>query len=258
MFGQVVPPQAEWSRPSLAYDADTIVHIPSSILLNHFFLPSDFRDDDAGGGFTEPNQPGALTELSSLLTLQNDSTICAGSDLPQLPPEEAWGSQPAGEFVNDAPYIPPSSSNRSYSPSVAPSTQPEYGATQQTPIQYPNFNIDPRLYQVRYRHSPLSVADLSQSSCCSPPVPTQVTIAKAQLHLIIATRAAAREAMGRTVAPPQALNPAWRAIPSALDLTTVNFHPIKQHPQSSLRQPITQHTTATTNASDWNTRGRTR
>jgi len=161
MFGQVVPPQAEWSRPSLVYDANAIVHIPPSVLLNHLFLPSSFRDDDFGGGFVEPNQPGALTELSSLLTLQTDSTICAGSDLPQLPPEEAWGSQPAGEFVDDAPFIPPSSSNRSYSPPVALTTQPEYGATQQGTTQYPNFNIDPRLYQVRDRHTFLSMTDLS-------------------------------------------------------------------------------------------------
>jgi len=160
MFGQVVPPQAERSRPSFACDADTIVHFPPSVLLNFLFLPSDFRDDDGGGGFVEPNQPGALTELSSLLTLQNDSTICAGSDLPQLPPEEAWGSHPADEFVDDAPFIPPSTSNRSYLPPVAPTTQPEY-ATQQTTAQYPNFNIDPRLYQVRGRHTPLPMADLS-------------------------------------------------------------------------------------------------
>ena len=160
MFGQVVPPQAEWSLPSFVYDADAIVHIPSSILLNHFFPPSGFRDDDAGGGFVEPNQPGALTELPSLLTLQTDSTICAGSDLPQLPPEEAWGSHP-DEFVDDAPFIPPSAPNRSYSSPVAPATQPEYGATQQTTVQYPNFNIDPRLYQVRGRHTFLSMADLS-------------------------------------------------------------------------------------------------
>ena len=161
MFGPVVPPQAEWSRPPFVYDADAIVHIPSSIPLNHFFLPSDFCGDDTGGGFVEPNQPGALTELSSLLTLQTDSTICAGSDLPQLPPGEAWGSQPAAEFVDDAPFIPPSTSNRSYSPPVAPTTQPEYGATQQTTTQFPNFNIDPRLWQVRGRHTFLSMADLS-------------------------------------------------------------------------------------------------
>ena len=161
MFGQVVPPQAEWSRPSFVYDADAIVHIPPSILLNHLFLPSDFRDDDASGGFVESNQPGALTELSSLLTLQTDSTICAGSDLPQLPPEEAWGSQPAGEFVDDAPFIPPPTSNRSYSPPVAPTTQPEYSATQQAASQYPDFNIDPRLYQVRGCHAPLSMTGLS-------------------------------------------------------------------------------------------------
>ena len=160
MFGPVVPPQAEWSRSSFVYDADAIVHLPPSILLNHLFHPSDFCDGGAGGGFVEPNQPGALTELSSLLTLQTDSTICAGSDLPQLPPEEAWGSQPAGEFVDDAPFIPPSSSNRSYSPPVAPSTQPEYAATQQTTSQYPNFNIDPRLYQVRGCHIFLSMVEL--------------------------------------------------------------------------------------------------
>jgi hypothetical protein len=161
MFGRVVPPQAEWSRPSFVYDADAIVHIPSSVLLNHLFLPSDFRDDGAGGGFVESNQPSALTELSSLLTLQTDSTICAGSDLPPLPPEEAWGSQPAGEFVDDAPFIPPSTSHRSYSPPVGPTAQPEYGATQQATSQYPNFNIDPRLYQVRGRHIFLSMVDLS-------------------------------------------------------------------------------------------------
>lgn len=153
MFGQVVPPQAEWSRPSLVYDADAIVHIPPSILLNHFFHPSNFYDDDAGGGFVGSNQPGALTELSSLLTLQTDSTICAGSDLPQLPPEEAWGSQPAGEFVDDAPFIPPSTSNRSYSPPVASTTRPEYSATQQATSQYHNVNIDPRLFPVRGRHT---------------------------------------------------------------------------------------------------------
>jgi len=161
MFGQVVPPQAEWSRPSFVYDADAIVHFSPSIPLNHLFLPSDFRDDGAGGGFVGSNQPSALTELSSLLTLQTDSTICAGSDLPPLPPEEAWGSQPAGEFVDDAPFIPPSTSNRSYSPPVAPTTQPEYSATQQATSQYPNFNIDPRLYQVRVRHTFLSMLDLS-------------------------------------------------------------------------------------------------
>jgi len=161
MFGQVVPPQAEWSRPSFVYDADAIVHISPSIPLNYLFLPSDFRDDGAGGGFVGSNQPSALTELSSLLTLQTDSTICAGSDLPPLPPEEAWGSQPAGEFVDDAPFIPPSTSNRSYSPPVVPTTQPEYSATQQATSQYPNFNIDPRLYQVRVRHTFLSMLDLS-------------------------------------------------------------------------------------------------
>ena len=159
MFGQVAPPQAEWSRPSFVYDADAIVHIPPSILLNYLFLPSDSRDDDGGGGFVQPNQPGALTELSSLLTLQTDSTICAGSDLPQLPREEAWGSQPADEFVDDTPFIPPSAPNRSYSPPVAPTTQPGYGATQQTTAPYPNFNIDPRLYQVRGRHTSLPMAD---------------------------------------------------------------------------------------------------
>lgn len=160
MFGQVVPPQAEWSRPSSGYDVDAIVHIPPSILLNHFFLPSHFRNDDAGAGFIESLRPGALTELSSLVTLQTDSTICAGPDLPQLPPEEAWGSQPPDEFVDDAPFIPPSTSSRPYSSPVAPSTQPEYSATQQTTTQFPNFNIDPRLYQVRVCHTPSSVADL--------------------------------------------------------------------------------------------------
>ena len=161
MFGQVVPPQAEWSRLPFVYDADATVHFPPSIPLNRFYLPSDFCDGDSGGGFIEPNQPGALTELSSLLTLQTDSTICAGSDLPQLPPEGAWGSQPAAEFVDDAPFIPPSASSRSYSPPVAPTTQPEYGATQQTAVQYPNFNIDPRLYQVRGRHTSSPMADVS-------------------------------------------------------------------------------------------------
>lgn len=161
MFGRVVPPQAEWSRPSSGYDVDAIVHIPPSILLNHFFLPSQFYNDDAGGGFIESTRPGALTELSSLLTLQTDSTICAGSDLPQLPPEEAWGSQPTDEFVDDTPFIPPSTSNRPYSSPVAPTIQTDYSATQQTAIQYPNFNIDPRLYQVRVCHTPSSTVDLS-------------------------------------------------------------------------------------------------
>jgi hypothetical protein len=160
MFGRVVPPQAEWSRPSSGYDVDAIVHIPPSILLNHFFLPSQFRIDDAGGGFIESTRPGALTELSSLVTLQTDSTICAGSGLPQLPPEEAWGSQPTDEFVDDAPFIPPSASNRSYSPPIGSNTQPEYSATQQTTTQYPNFNIDPRLYQVRLCHTSSSAVDL--------------------------------------------------------------------------------------------------
>ena len=160
MFGRVAPPQAEWSRPSSGYDVDAIVHIPPSILLNHFFFPSQFHNDDAGGGFTNSTRPGALTELSSLLTLQTDSTICAGSDLPQLPPEEAWGSQPADEFVDDAPFNPPSTSNRSYSPPVVPNTRPEYSATQPTTTQYPNFNIDPRLYQVRVCHTPSLAADL--------------------------------------------------------------------------------------------------
>ena len=161
MFGQVVPPQAEWSRPSSGYDVDAIVHIPPSLLLNHFFHPSQLRNDDASAGFIESIRPGALTELSSLLTLQTDSTICAGSDLPQLPPEEAWGSQPADEFVDDTPFIPPSTSNPSYSPPVAPTIQPEYSATQQTTTHYPNFNIDPRLYQVRVCHTPPSTVDLS-------------------------------------------------------------------------------------------------
>jgi hypothetical protein len=160
MFGQVVPPQAEWSRPSLVYDANAIVHIPPSILLNHFFLQPDLLGDDPRGGFVDSYKPGALTELSSLLTLQNDSTICAGSDLPQLPPEGAWGSQPNVEFADDPPFIPPSSSNRSYSTPVAPPTQPEYPATQETTPQYPNFNIDPRLYQVCPRHAPSPMADL--------------------------------------------------------------------------------------------------
>ena len=160
MFGPVVPPQAEWSRPSSGYDVDAVVHIPSSILLNHFFLPSQFHNDDLGGGFIGSTRPGALTELSSLLTLQTDSTICAGSDLPQLPPEEAWGSQPTDDFVDDTPFIPPSASNRSHSAPVAPTTQPEYSATQQTTTQYQNFNIDPRLYQVRVCHTPSFAADL--------------------------------------------------------------------------------------------------
>ena len=155
-----MPPQAERSRPPFACDADAIVRFPPSVLLNFLFLPSDFRDDDGGGGFVEPNQPGALTELSSLITLQNDSTICAGSDLPQLPPEEAWGSHPANEYAEDAPYIPPSTSSQPYLPPVASTTQPEYGATQQTTSQYPNFNIDPRLYQVRGHHTSLPMADL--------------------------------------------------------------------------------------------------
>ena len=159
MFGPVVPPQAEWSRPSFVYDTDAIVHIPHTLLLNRFFLPSDFRGHDGGGGLVHSNQPGALTELSSLLTLQTDSTICSGSDLPQLPPEGAWGSQPTADFVDDPPFIPPPASNRPHPPPVAPTNQPEYSATQETTTQFPNFNIDPRLYQVRGRHTPLSVTD---------------------------------------------------------------------------------------------------
>jgi hypothetical protein len=251
-----VPPQAEWSRPPFVYDPNAILHIHPSILLNHFFLPTEYPDDEAGGGFVDSNQPGALTELTSLVTLQADSTICAGSDLPQLPPEGAWGSQPTAEFVDDAPFIPPSASNRSYSPPVAPTTQPEYAATQQTTIQYPNFNIDPRLYQVRTRHSLSSMVDLSSLSSHSPPVTTLVTTAEAQLHQIIATRTAASEATGPTEAPRQALNPARRAIPSTLDISTINFHPIKQH--NKFLQSIILRTTVTTNASGWSIREKTR
>ena len=159
MFGHVVPPQPEWSRPSFVYDANAIVHIPSSILLNHFFLQSDLLGHYPRGPSLDPHKPGALTELSSLLTLQNDSTICAGSDLPQLPPEGAWGSQPNVDFANDSPFIPPPPSNRPYPTPVVPPTQPEYPATQQTTPQYPNFNIDPRLYQVRTRHTPSPMVD---------------------------------------------------------------------------------------------------
>lgn len=257
MFGQVVPPQAEWSRPHLVYDSDAILHIHPSIFLSDFFNPTEFRDGEAGGGFVDSNQPGALTELSSLVTLQTDSTICAGSDHPQLPPEGAWGSQPTAEFVDDPPFIPPSASNRPYSPPVAPTTQPEYPATQQTTIQYPNFNIDPRLYQVRARHTSPSMADFSSLSLCSPPVPTPVTTGEAQFHQIIATRTAASKATGPTEAPRQALNPGRRAIPSTLDTTTINFHPIKQHTKPLRHQPTILRTTTTTNASDWSIREKT-
>lgn len=258
MFGQVVPPQVDWSRPSSGYDVDAFIHIPSSLLLNHFFLPSQFRGDDASGGFVEPNRPGALTELSSLVTLQTDSTICAGSDLPQLPPEEAWGSQPADEFVDDAPFIPPSASNRSYSPPVASTTQPEYSATQQTTTQFPNFNIDPRLYQVRVCHTPSSAIDSSQLSRHSPQAPTPVITAEVQLHLTIAMRVAANEAMDPTEAPRQVLNPALRVIPSTVGLTTINFHQTRRYRHPFLRQPIILHTTTITNVSDWNTQEETR
>lgn len=257
MFGPDVPPHPEWSRPPFVYDADATAHFPPSILLNSFFLPADFRDDEGGGGFIDSNQPGALTELSSLLTLQHDPTICAGSDLPQLPPEGAWGSQPTDDFDEDTPFIPPSVSNRSYSSPIASNSQPEYPATQQTTTQYQNYNIDPRLYQVRVRHTFSSMADFSSPSHFSPPAPTPVTIAEVQLHQITVTRVGVNEAMGLTEALPQVLNLALRAIPSTPDITTVNSHPINL-PIPSLLQFTIPHTTATTNASGWNTREKTR
>ena len=146
-----MPPQPEWSRPSFVYGANPIVYAPTSILLNRFFYPPNFRNDDPTGPFLDSHRPDELTELSSLLTLQTDSTIRAGSDLPQLPPEGGWGSQPTAEIVDDPPFIPPTSSNRSHSPPVVPTTQPDYPATQQTTPHYQHFNIDPRLYQVSPR-----------------------------------------------------------------------------------------------------------